>query len=245
MKARYVEVAGTRASLRAYWDEHVFDPRKGIYTGKNTCPNSYGHGHPGVHDAMVHLVDSVIGQRDYDLGGLLSDYEGARWPNTCDHCGAKAPDVAPAQTFDERQRDGWILEHQLFRQTLYATPDRSWYGLPQVGDLLYEDWFNCATERNGKCIHGWTNCGGAHLIAIVPTGHWWDLDARASNCSRRDDTTHRCWVRHGDPAKGEAVHVDKTGATCQAGAGSLAITGWHGFLHRGDIHESCTTTCRR
>lgn len=245
MKARYVEVVGTRASLRAYWDEHVFDPKKQIYVSKNTCPNSYGHGQPGIHDAMIRVAESITGKRDDEVGGSREDYDRSCWPTVCTHCGAVAPDVPPASSFPDRQRDGWVLEHQLFRQALYGTPDKTWFGLPDVGDVLYEDWYGCADERGGRCVYGWTNCAGRHLIAIVPTGHWWDTNARASNCTKREDTTHRCWIRHGDPAKGETVHVDKNGNTCGAGAGSLAIKGWHGFLHNGDIHESCTSQCRR
>jgi hypothetical protein len=52
------------------------------------------------------------------------------------------------------------------------------------------------------------------------------------------DKTHRCWVRHGDPDKGEPVHVDKAGHTCAAGAGSIATPGYHGFLHNGQL-TSC------
>jgi lambda family phage portal protein len=51
-------------------------------------------------------------------------------------------------------------------------------------------------------------------------GGTWDIDGRASNCTRPDDDTHRCWVRHGDPRTG-VVHVDKDGDTCGAGSGSI------------------------
>jgi hypothetical protein len=245
MKARYVEVVGTRASLRAYWDLHAFDPGRRIFVGQRDCPNSYGTGKPGVHDASVHLEDSVTGARDHGLGGHVEDYGPSRWPSACAHCGVDVPDVSPAHGFGDMQKEGWVLEHQVHRQTLYGTPDGSWYGLPQVGDMLYEDWYGCVDERQGRCIYGWTNCAGPHLIIVMPTERWWDPAGRASNCTRKNDTTHRCWVRHGDPAKGEVVHVDKAGVTCRAGAGSLAIPGWHGFLHNGDIHEGCTSACRR
>lgn len=245
MKARYVEVVGTRASLRAYWDFHIYDPARKIYVGKGACPNSYGHGTPGVHDAMIRLGESVTGKRDHDLGGSVRDHEDSSWPRKCDYCGEAVPAVTVARSFGDQQKDGWILEHQVHRQTLYGTPDGLWHGLPKVGDMLYEDWYGCADERNGNCIGGWTNCTGPHLIIIVPTEHWWDPNLRASNCTMKEDLLHRCWVRHGDPAKGEVVHIDKRGVTCQAGAGSLAIPGWHGFMHNGDIHEGCTTACRR
>ena len=245
MKTRYIQVAGTRASLRTYWDDHVFDARRQIYVGKNTCPNSYGRGVPGAHDASVKVVESTPGYRVPDIGGDASDYDEARWPYVCDFCGSRAPEVPAAQSFSDRQHDGCVLEYQLSRKTVYATYDGSWFGLPEVGDVFYEDWFKCGEEREGRCIHGWTNCMSHHLMVIVPTMHWWDLSGRASNCTKKNDTTHRCWIAHGDPATGELVHVDKNGLTGQAGAGSLAISGWHGFLHHGDIHERCNESCRQ
>jgi len=245
MKARYVEVVGTRASLRAYWDLHAFNEKKQVYVGKNTCSNSYGRGKPGAHDAMLSLGESLTGRRELCLGGHVDDYADSNWPTACDHCGEAAPVVPAANSFGDMQKDGWVLEHQVYRQTLYGTLDGSWYGLPGIGDMFFEDWYGCAMERDGRCLYGWTNCLEPHLIVIMPTEHRWDLSGRASNCTMKDDTTHRCWVRHGNPAKGELVHVDKAGVTCGAGAGSLAIPGWHGFLHQGDIHEGCTSACRR
>ncbi|MER8667617.1 hypothetical protein NKH45_10445 [Mesorhizobium sp. M1156] len=65
--------------------------------------------------------------------------------------------------------------------------------------------------------------------------HTWFIDGRASNCTMKDDTAHRCWIRHG--TVGEALHVGKDGNTCAAGAGSIAITGFHGFLHHGVLRD--------
>lgn len=53
-----------------------------------------------------------------------------------------------------------------------------------------------------------------------PDGHHWYIDNRASNCTKKDDDVHRCWVRHGRPEDG-TLHVDKSGNTCAAGAGSI------------------------
>lgn len=60
------------------------------------------------------------------------------------------------------------------------------------------------------------------------------LEAR--NCTMPDDTTHKCWVRHGRPEDG-SLHVDKNGHTCGAGAGSIDTGKWHGFLHNGELVE--------
>lgn len=65
----------------------------------------------------------------------------------------------------------------------------------------------------------------------------WMVDGRAGNCTMKDDDTHYCWVRHGDPRKAN-ITVDKDGPTCQAGAGSIWMSmphGWHGFLWNGKL----------
>ena len=95
-----------------------------------------------------------------------------------------------------------------------------------------------------KC--GWDNCEGHHLICMVggrTSGghaylHHWNIDGRASNCTMKDDRIHRCWVRHGDPAVPGQLHVDKVGKTCAAGAGSIAVPGFHGYLHRGALEPT-------
>ena len=82
----------------------------------------------------------------------------------------------------------------------------------------------------------WSNCDDRHLHVVLPNGHLWDIDGRASNCAVREDLAHRCWVRHGDPRTGD-IHVDKEGVTCAAGAGSIVSSGYHGFLHHGELVE--------
>lgn len=74
---------------------------------------------------------------------------------------------------------------------------------------------------------------GVHLCVRTPGGTW-EVDGRASNCTRPDDDAHRCWVRHGDVRAGE-IHVDKNGDTCSAGAGSILQGGYHGFLHNSHL----------
>ena len=70
---------------------------------------------------------------------------------------------------------------------------------------------------------------GRALVVICPNGHSWYLDSRASNCTMKHDTDHRCWVRHGSPEEGNLT-VDKDGLTCGAGAGSIIAGDYHGFL---------------
>lgn len=99
---------------------------------------------------------------------------------------------------------------------------------PEEGDVFF------SVPHDGACTT-WDNCEGRHLFVIVPEGHWWNIDGRASNCTMKDDRTHRCWVRHGDPTRPETLHVDKNGDTCSAGAGSILAGDYHGFLHNGQL----------
>jgi hypothetical protein len=106
----------------------------------------------------------------------------------------------------------------------------------QAGNVYFEPH---APEH--RCA--WDNCDGQHLVCMVPGKlahgqaylHRWNVDGRASNCDMPNDRLHRCWVRHGDPRVPGQLHVDKVGKTCRAGAGSIAIQGFHGFLHAGEL----------
>lgn len=171
----------------------------------------------GYHDAMVELTRSFT-PMDNDLGGSDADHAREAYPRVC-ACGAK---------FDEL--DAWrhILRRRLFR-ALDGTIV-TWEDL-KPGDMFFLQ--NHYDDHH--CHAGWSNCDGKHLHVVLPEGTHWDVDSRANNCTMRDDTVHRCWVRHGDPTKGEPVHVDKQGVTCHAGAGSIVVPGYHGFLHHGQL----------
>lgn len=75
---------------------------------------------------------------------------------------------------------------------------------------------------------------GRYLVCKLPGGHHWSIDGRANNCGRPDDDVHRCWVRHGEAP---ALTVNKEGDTCVAGAGSIQVPDWHGFLRNGVLEE--------
>jgi hypothetical protein len=160
---------------------------------------------------------SIVGERDF--AGEVKDYWGSPlWAKVCDHCGTPVPDAKDAN-----------LSYQVFYRRLYNTPS----GKPEPGDIFFRDVL-CKTYG----CHYWDNCPGLHLHAILPNGTEWDIDSQANNCTKPNDRLHRCWVRHGDPTKGELVHVDKAGLTCQAGGGSIISGNYHGFLHNG-IFTSC------
>jgi len=80
----------------------------------------------------------------------------------------------------------------------------------------------------------WKGPDRKSLVVRTPGGDW-PIDMQASNCDKKDDKTHKCWVRHGKPPE---VTVDKNGNTCGAGAGSILIKGYHGFLRNGYL-ERC------
>jgi hypothetical protein len=107
-----------------------------------------------------------------------------------------------------------------------------------VGAMWRADWY--WTERTndaGQKIYGWDwdNQMEPPLVVHTPGGDW-IIDSRASNCTMPEEQTHRCWVRHGEPPN---VHVDKNGHTCGAGAGSIMVGSYHGFLHHGELTDNC------
>jgi hypothetical protein len=82
----------------------------------------------------------------------------------------------------------------------------------------------------GMCYSNWSNCDGKHIEVVCPDGTFWDASSRASNCTMKQDTLHRCWVLHGEAPN---LTADKNGLTCKAGAGSIQTPSWHGFMRNG------------
>jgi len=130
-------------------------------------------------------------------------------PDACDHCGA------PFDPTTGRHSGSMAIE--------WDTPS----GNLEPGCVYLRDHYS------DHCSGGWSNCEGPHLMVICPNGAEWDVDGRANNCGLPDDTTHRCWVRVGDPQHPETLHVSKDGESCAAGAGSIQAGDYHGFLSRG------------
>ena len=119
---------------------------------------------------------------------------------------------------------------------IYRLVDGTEIPEPAIGDVYIDPWALRRQEREGTHSCPWTNCDGKHLwCALPPNGHPWNIDGRCSNCAQKDETTHRCWVRHGDPSVPSSLHVDKAGHTCNAGGGSIATDGYHGHLHNGAL----------
>lgn len=104
----------------------------------------------------------------------------------------------------------------------YNTPS----GEREPGDMYWNTWYPNHVF--------WDNQKGPHLEVVLPNGCHWNIDSRASNCGSPEDKQHRCWVRHGVPPE---ITVDKAGHTCTAGAGSIDMGGWHGFLRNGYLER--------
>jgi hypothetical protein len=172
--------------------------------------------HRAVHD--VGPAESAAGPPSLDAAGARG------WEGACERCGGVVPweatkpcsdgcgELVPAVTLSSSVRHVW------------DTPS----GRLEPGCMYYASWYDC--RARGHCYRGWTNCDGRHLYVVLPNGHEWDIDSRASNCNRPDDTEHRCWVRGGEPPN---VTAGKDGNTCSAGAGSIASGDYHGFLRDG------------
>lgn len=162
----------------------------------------------------------------------------------CDHATRVERDVDGPEMPDVG--DWELVRHpcercgQLVRLT--STGGSPYYRRPDTGETF-------GGQRKlppGACfdatwLHGHPQyCGpdGRALHVVLPTGHVWHVDGRASNCTRPDDDVHKCWVRHGRPEDG-TLHVDKQGNTCAAGAGSIMVPGYHGFLRHGYLTDNC------
>ena len=224
MQARLATQIGTTAFLRIYVG-HDKSKCSGTPIGANGTPLTY-------HNATNQIAVSRE-LNDWGFAGDVEEYLGdyahdPRWPKSCEGC------RQPWDTIGEE------IQRQVFYQRRWDTPS----GELEPGCLFWADWghwdsYIDSSKRDGKvvhwatptqCPHGWSNCDGRHLRAILPDGHEWDVDGRASNCTMPTDQTHRCWVRSGEPP---LVTAGKTGHTCSAGAGSIASPTWHGFLTRG------------
>lgn len=178
----------------------------GMWSDDVACANGRDFHHASIEIARLPIEMREIPE-EYDL----PEKDDPIWQMACKSCSRPLP------------RDKF--NRSLGSRLLYNTAS----GQPEPGDIYVID-YGCAERQ--KCFYGWTNCDGRHHIAILPNGSHWDIDSRASNCTKRNDTTHRCWVKHGVPPN---LHVDKQGLTCQAGAGSIVAGGWHGFLHHGQF----------
>jgi hypothetical protein len=134
-----------------------------------------------------------------------------KWPQQC-ACGHSFTDADPYQVFSDH----------LYRRidTEEILTDRN----APVGAMWWAPWADQYFRPQLE-----------HVLAVMTPGGVWMPDHRATNCTMPDDSEHKCWILRGTPPD---CTVDKDGNTCAAGAGSILIGGYHGFLRNGQL-EGC------
>lgn len=167
------------------------------------------------HDAQtpwMRMLWPIVGGRLAVLPDAPAD---APWPTRCEGCD---------HVFAEGDA------RQVFGRPLYRRVDTGeefeWDKAP--AGAMRDCWWMPDRYRGSDGI-------ALEVMLPVPRGHGWTVDGPCSNCTRPGEA-HKCWIRHGDPRTGN-VHVDKAGNTCSAGAGSIMVPGYHGFLHHGYLTD--------
>lgn len=207
------------AHVQTFWLEPTGTVRR--YLRRYHSPESghYSSCADGWHEAVALLDCAVPGEGQ--SSGDLWPHDDPRWPGECAKgCGYRFVDG-----------DAWQLS--IWREYTSAVRPNETFVLEdeQPGAMWDADWYP------------WKGQDGRSVCVILPNGHAWSIDMRASNCTKPDEPItppdarqHWCWVRHGDPTS-EPVTVDKNGPTCDAGGGSI-LSGegadeYHGFLTAG------------
>jgi hypothetical protein len=176
----------------------------------------------GYHNAMAPLFDVARRKVPTTDGGRDWVYEDD---------GPSQPEDVPAEyAWPTHCACGFVFEpqhRQVFGSALYRRVDtdeirplREWDHEP--GAMWDAEWLADHPFYRGP--------DGRSLHVVCPNGREWAIDGPASNCTRKDDSVHKCWVRHGEPP---IITVDKDGETCSAGAGSIQAGDYHGFLRNG------------
>lgn len=233
-----------RVWLRVYeseWPNRNGTPFKCV--DSNGQSHSYHNGMTLIGDFPVEDIVDVVGGQQYKsyrlANGMPSRADDLQWqnhtgwPTTCEHCGHDfntSTNRVEKQVCEKRR-----LYKRADGQSDLFTPEDGLFTLEDapVGAMWFSDWLPAhMAGPDGKTLFVMCpndNQGGA------TSKREWMVDGRASNCTMPNDNTHRCWVRHGDAP---VITVDKNGNTCQAGAGSIAMPGWHGFLVKGYLVEN-------
>lgn len=184
---------------------------------------------PGKYS--YHNVHTIIGRVEAAEHPVSGDHNpefphtDSRWPTQC-ACGFAFRETDSWQANYDRLHSG-ALDGQLY--TLRTAP---------IGAMWDAYW-----------LAGWRQGPDGLTLTVKTPGGDWTVDGECSNCTdparNHPETidgkvvhqrTHHCWVRHGDPRTGN-IHVDKDGPTCAAGAGSIQMASYHGFLHHGHLTD--------
>lgn len=166
----------------------------------------------GFHEAVVVIGVETRARPPRSSDPDLVDRADPRWPRACTHCGRAFTDV-----------DAWQVNFDTLLARSDGGAETTLRNAP-AGAMWDASWWPDEDKVRGQ-----------YLVVRLPNGRDWAIDGEASNCTRKGDDAHRCWVRHGEPPN---LTVDKNGETCAAGAGSILSGDYHGFLRNG-VLTSC------
>lgn len=191
-------------------DEFQHSLRRFTFGSTEVCPARCEWG----HDASIDLDILTLPGEDLEGTIVPFDRQDARWPTQCGSC-----------SYEFTAEDQWQSNsHRLYRGNdgrLLHPKDAP------AGAMWFIPWYD---EHYKPQLE--------HVLAVMlPGGHHWVVDSQASNCTIPDDRRqerHHCWVISGTLPD---ITAGKGGATCAAGAGSIAAPGYHGFLRNGFLEE--------
>lgn len=179
--------------------------------GDQPCPSDRSY-----HDASRFVGECDAGeQSSMVVGEAAAVRSGLTFPTKCDGCTYVFDDQDPRQRFVAQL---WTGPFDLELELRQAPAGAMWFA-PWMADY--------ARGPDGRT-----------LVVRLPGGRDWVVDSRASNCTRKDDAAHRCWVRVGEPPNVTVGKGTDPAATCSAGGGSIQVPGWHGFLRAGVLLEA-------
>lgn len=209
------------------------------YSSGSTCPGKYSyHNADGLHLGDFKQTEKPDGTIDGYEGLPVIAPDDPRYPIKCDHCEYLFTPGDNRHVFSEslykRTDTGEII-------TLRSAP---------AGAIWRATWLEGS--------NGYVGPDGKTYICRLPGNHDWIIDSIASNCPVVCTTCGRTYAQHSEPGAecrsykpidgyqhkcwcrtGEAPNFDvgKNGPTCSAGAGSILVPNWHGFLRNGFLVE--------
>ena len=162
-----------------------------------------------------HVQEYTITKEQYDTNGFDDLAKIFGIPTICTRCN---------QEYKNEE-----LKFYNSRRNVWNTSDGN---NDHPGDMFYAPWMHSVVDGKIKCMY-WDNCNDirGHLLVVLPNGHVFDTDMRASNCNKLEDRMHRCWEKKGEPPL-----VTIGGPSSDNGVGSIGMAAWHGYLTNGDLH---------